>query len=153
MWLRQAANRAGLREASLVDAPVAAVDLLTNSGQPRARVGDYLLVVDLGAGCDATMLRRTPGGSETISALDDRDIGGGAVDDLLLTHLRVTRTALPSSLPSLSAETATESCAADDRAGLANVRAALQALSSTPARGSATERRARVTERAIVVYH
>ncbi len=68
----------------MVDAPVAAIELLTSSGQLRARVGDYLLVVDLGAGCEATMLRRTPAGSETISALDDPDTGGRTLDDLLL---------------------------------------------------------------------
>ncbi|MEV4539351.1 Hsp70 family protein [Asanoa sp. NPDC049518] len=131
-WLRQAANRAGLHEASLVDAPVAAAQVLTNSAQLQARVGDYVLVVDLGAGCEATMLRRTPAGFETISALDDAEAGGRTLDHLLLDHLDASRGALAATLNRASVPTAVPQVD-DDRVGLASVRAAVEALSSAPA--------------------
>ena len=129
-WLRQAANRAGLREASVVDAPVAAADLLTAAGQLPTRVGHYVLVVDLGAGCAATMLRRTPAGFETISAHDDPDTGGRTLEDRLLTQLLATQAALPGPPPAAAMASLTGGV---DRVALASVRAAVEALSSVPA--------------------
>ncbi|MEV4535208.1 hypothetical protein AB0J82_15390 [Asanoa sp. NPDC049518] len=131
-WLRQAANRAGPREASLVDAPVAAVELLVSAGQLQARVGDYLLVVDLGAGCDAAMLRRTPAGFETISALDDPDTGGRTLERLLLSHLHATQAATGLSTSAAPAPGPMTGHAITDTVALASVRTAMEARRRRP---------------------
>ncbi|WP_170216116.1 Hsp70 family protein [Asanoa ferruginea] len=135
-WMRQAAARAGLTQASLVDAPVVAAGHLISVGRLRALVGDYVLVVDLGAGCEATIVRRTPAGFEVLSTLDDPDAGGVAVDDLLVSRLAATQldvsalARVPDVESSLAPHVATVST---DAAALAGVRAAKEALSTVPA--------------------
>jgi len=130
-WLRQAAHRAGLTQASLVDAPVAAVEHVVAVGRLRALVGEFVLVVDVGAGCEATVLRRTPGGFETLSTLDDPSAGGLAIDELLLSHVAATQAALAGSAAPPAIEAAPAGVA--DAVVLAGVRAAKEALATTPA--------------------
>src|ERR687890_37207 len=64
-WLRQVAHAAGLGQPRLVDAPVAAATRLLASGV-QVPVGGFLLIGDLGAGCEATVLRRGPTGCEVL---------------------------------------------------------------------------------------
>ena len=85
-WLRQAARHAGLSEVTLVPAPVAVAQHLAASGVPFA-VGAYLAVCDLGGGVEASVLRRTPAGFELLSTLDDPEMGGARVDELLVAQL------------------------------------------------------------------
>ncbi|MFC0529012.1 Hsp70 family protein [Phytohabitans kaempferiae] len=85
-WLRQAARRAGLAEVSLVVAPVAVVEHLLAAGE-QFPVGAYLVVCDLGAGAEVTVLRRGPSGLEVLSTLEDPEAGGHRVDDLVVASL------------------------------------------------------------------
>ena len=85
-WLRQAAYRAGLGQPRLVEAPVAAADRLLSVGV-RVPVGAFLLVVDLGAGCEASVLRRGPAGFEVLSTLTDPQAGAWCVDERLTAAL------------------------------------------------------------------
>jgi hypothetical protein len=82
-WLRHAAFRAGLGQPRLVDAPVAAAERLLATGV-QVPVGSFLLLVDVGGGCEVTVLRRGPTGFEVLSTLTDRQAGGGRVDDALV---------------------------------------------------------------------
>ncbi|GIF47247.1 hypothetical protein DFJ67_7129 [Asanoa ferruginea] len=79
--MRQAAAWAGLMRAGLVDAPVVAAGHMITAGRLRALVGDYVLIVDLGAGCEATTPRGAVAWFEMLSTLDDPDAGGVVVDD------------------------------------------------------------------------
>lgn len=81
-WLRQAAHAAGLGQPSLVEAPVAAADQVVSSGV-QFPVGAFLLVCDVGGGCEVTVLRRGPTGFEVLSTLADPDAGGSHIDELL----------------------------------------------------------------------
>ncbi|WP_428962263.1 Hsp70 family protein [Micromonospora fluostatini] len=85
-WMRHAAHRAGLGQASLVEAPVAvAVHLLAAGTQ--LPVGAYLAVVDVGGGAEATVLRRGPAGFEVLATLADPAAGGDAIDHALAAAL------------------------------------------------------------------
>jgi len=85
-WLRQAAYRAGLGQPRLVEAPVAAADRLLAVGVP-VPVGALLLVCDLGAGCEATVLRRGPADFEVLSTMADPHAGGAQIDETLVATL------------------------------------------------------------------
>ncbi|MCA2216302.1 Hsp70 family protein [Jidongwangia harbinensis] len=85
-WLRQVALRAGLGQPRLVEAPVAAAQRWLAGGM-HLPVGALLLICDLGAGCEATVLRRGPAGFEVLSTLADPQAGTAAIDDHLLTTL------------------------------------------------------------------
>jgi hypothetical protein len=69
-----------------VEAPVAAAQRLLTVGV-SVPVGAVLLMCDLGAGFEATVLRRTPHGFDILSTLDDPEAGGARVDDLLTDTL------------------------------------------------------------------
>ena len=86
MWLRQVAHAAGLGQPRLVDAPVAAATRLLALGV-QVPVGGFLLICDLGAGCEATVLRRGPTGFEVLSTLADPHAGAAAIDDALIAAL------------------------------------------------------------------
>jgi molecular chaperone DnaK (HSP70) len=58
-WWRHAAAQAGLGQPQLVEAPVAAAQRLLTVGV-TVPVGAVLLMCDLGAGFEATVVRRTP---------------------------------------------------------------------------------------------
>ncbi len=80
-WLRHAAREAGLPLTRLIDAPVAAAAHLTTApGRP-------VLVIDLGGGCEATVLQPGPSGLEVLSTLADPDAGGDRIDADLTTGL------------------------------------------------------------------
>jgi hypothetical protein len=85
-WLRQSAYHAGLGQPRLVDAPVAAAQRLLAVGV-QVPVGAFLLICDLGAGCEATVLRRGPAGFEVLSTLADPDAGTAAIDRRLFATL------------------------------------------------------------------
>jgi molecular chaperone DnaK (HSP70) len=74
-WMRQAAYRAGLGQPVLVEAPVAVGEHLLASGVQLA-VGSFIVVCDVGAGFEASVLRRGPSGFEVLSTFDDLDAGG-----------------------------------------------------------------------------
>src|SRR4051794_35311481 len=69
-WWRRAAALAGLGRPQLVEAPVAAALRLLTVGV-AVPVGALLLMCDLGAGFEATVVRRTPHGFDILSTLDD----------------------------------------------------------------------------------
>lgn len=85
-WLRGAAAQAGIDQPDLVTGPVALAGLLPVLGVPVPDEA-VLLIMDLGSGCEATVLRRDSNGFDVLSALHDAQAGGDAVDDLLLTYL------------------------------------------------------------------
>ncbi|WP_435209089.1 Hsp70 family protein [Micromonospora sp. bgisy143] len=85
-WMRQAAHRAGLAQPRLVEAPVAVAEHLLATGLQLA-VGAFILVCDVGAGAEVTVLRRGPAGFEVLSTLADSAAGGAAVDRALTAAL------------------------------------------------------------------
>lgn len=85
-WMRQAAHRAGLPQPRLVEAPVAVAEHLVATGL-QCRVGSFIAVCDLGAGAEATVLRRGPAGFEVLATLADPAAGGTAIDQALAASL------------------------------------------------------------------
>ncbi|MEU5871981.1 Hsp70 family protein [Glycomyces sp. NPDC047369] len=86
--LEDAAARSGLGAIRMVPEPVAAATYYAEALKHRAAVGSSIVVYDLGAGTfDASVVRRTETGFETV-ALDGRgDLGGLDIDAALIEHL------------------------------------------------------------------
>ncbi|GAA2617384.1 hypothetical protein Adu01nite_47810 [Paractinoplanes durhamensis] len=119
-WLRHAARTAGLPVSRLIAAPIAALDRLDpDSGAKGLQAGPVMLVVDVGAGCETTLVQRGPAGGEVLATLADPDAGGDRLDAVLLETWTGT------SLDDLPADSRWPT--------LANVRAARLALSEQPA--------------------
>jgi hypothetical protein len=94
-WLRHAARKAGLTVSRLIEAPIAATSPPTTATTPTA--GDHtMLVIDLGSGCEATVLAQTPTGPDVLSTLTDPDAGGDHIDGTLTAILTGTA---PDDLP------------------------------------------------------
>ncbi|MEU5157493.1 Hsp70 family protein [Glycomyces sp. NPDC021274] len=89
--IEDAAARAGLGQVRLVPEPVAAATYYAEALKHRMAVGASIVVYDLGAGTfDASVVRRTEHGFETV-ALDGRnDLGGLDIDAALIEHLGTT---------------------------------------------------------------
>lgn len=89
--IEDAATRSGLGQVRLVPEPVAAATYYAEALEHRMAVGSSIVVYDLGAGTfDASVVRRTAQGFETV-ALDGRnDLGGLDIDAALIEHLGVT---------------------------------------------------------------
>lgn len=85
-WLRQAAHRAGLAQPRLVEAPVAVAEHLLATGV-QLPVGSFIVVCDVGAGAEVTVLRRGPAGFEVLATLADPAAGGTAIDDAIIMAL------------------------------------------------------------------
>ncbi|MBQ0977873.1 Hsp70 family protein [Micromonospora sp. M61] len=85
-WMRQVAHRAGLPQPRLVEAPVAVAEYLLTTGV-RVPVGAFLVVCDVGAGAEVTVLRRGPAGFEVLATLADAAAGGTAIDHALADAL------------------------------------------------------------------
>ncbi|WP_327025176.1 Hsp70 family protein [Micromonospora sp. NBC_01739] len=85
-WMRQVAHRAGMTQPRLVEAPVAVAEHLAATGV-RLPVGACLVVCDVGAGAEVTVLRRRPSGFEVLATLADPAAGGASVDSTLTTAL------------------------------------------------------------------
>ncbi|MEH1169661.1 Hsp70 family protein [Micromonospora sp. CPCC 205539] len=85
-WMRQAAHRAGLAQPRLVEAPVAVAEHLLATGV-QLPVGAFIVVCDVGAGAEVTVLRRGAAGFEVLATLADPAAGGTAVDLALTTAL------------------------------------------------------------------
>ncbi|MGC4750477.1 Hsp70 family protein [Micromonospora sp. DT201] len=85
-WMRRAAHRAGLAQPRLVEAPVAVAEHLLATGL-QLPVGAFIVVCDVGAGAEVTVLRRGPAGFEVLSTLADPAAGGTAVDLALTAAL------------------------------------------------------------------
>ncbi|MGC4856655.1 Hsp70 family protein [Micromonospora sp. DT4] len=85
-WMRQVAHRAGLPQPRLVEAPVAVGEYLLTVGV-RVSVGAFLVVCDVGAAAEVTVLRRGPAGFEVLATLADAAAGGAAVDHALADAL------------------------------------------------------------------
>ncbi|MDZ5493940.1 Hsp70 family protein [Micromonospora sp. GCM10011541] len=85
-WMRQVAHRAGLPQPRLVEAPVAVAEHLL-AGGARWPVGSFIVVSDVGAGAEVTVLRRGPAGFEVLATLADPAAGGTAIDHALAAAL------------------------------------------------------------------
>ncbi|MCI4066154.1 Hsp70 family protein [Micromonospora sp. R77] len=85
-WLRQVAHRAGLAQPQLVEAPVAVAGHLLATGV-QIPVGSFLVVCDVGAGAEVSVVRRGPGGFEVLATLADPAAGGAAIDDAVAATL------------------------------------------------------------------
>ncbi|MFI7523778.1 Hsp70 family protein [Micromonospora globbae] len=85
-WLRQVAHRAGLPQPRLVEAPVAVAGHLLATGV-QLPVGSFIVVCDVGAGAEVTVLRRGPSGFEVLATLADPAAGGTAIDEALAAIL------------------------------------------------------------------
>jgi hypothetical protein len=84
-WLRHAARTAGLAVTRLVEAPVAA---LARPGSGAAAVsGRPVLVLDVGAGCEVSVVQHGPAGPQVLSTLADPDAGGDRIDAALAEAL------------------------------------------------------------------
>ncbi|GAA2712951.1 hypothetical protein Apa02nite_091360 [Actinoplanes palleronii] len=116
-WLRRAAHQAGLGLPQLVEAPVAAAGQRLLDGA-QLQVGAFVLVCDVGATTEATVLRRGPRGFEVLSTLHAADAGGQAIDGLLAQAL-VAAVPVPDGTPSWPV--------------LASMRAGKEAVSVQPA--------------------
>ena len=115
-WLRHAARTAGLAVSRLVEAPVAAVSRLDTAATGKSLpAGSPVLVLDVGAGCEVTVVQQQADGWEVVSTLADPDAGGDGIDTALIRALTGT------SVEDLPAEQRWPM--------LANIRAARQALS------------------------
>ncbi|WJK33164.1 Hsp70 family protein [Solwaraspora sp. WMMA2065] len=86
LWMRQAAHRAGLGQPSLVEAPVAVAQRVV-SGGTQVPVGAFVVVCDVGAGAEVSVLRRGSAGFEVLATLADPDAGGDALDGGLVDAL------------------------------------------------------------------
>ncbi|MFI7543764.1 Hsp70 family protein [Actinoplanes sp. NPDC049599] len=91
-WMRHAARGAGLAVSRLVEAPVAAIARLDTRTAAAGLPGDGrpALVIDVGAGCEVTVVQRDPAGAEVVSTLADPDAGGDRLDAALVTTLTAT---------------------------------------------------------------
>ncbi|WP_146167662.1 Hsp70 family protein, partial [Micromonospora sp. MH33] len=85
-WMRHAAHRAGLAQPRLVEAPVAVAQHLVACGV-QLPVGSFVVVCDVGAGAEVSVLRRGPVGFEVLATLADPGAGGTAIDHALTTIL------------------------------------------------------------------
>ncbi|MFC0504980.1 Hsp70 family protein [Micromonospora costi] len=85
-WMRQVAHRAGLSQPRLVEAPVAVAQHLLAVGV-QLPVGSFIVVCDVGAGAEVTVLRRGPAGWEVLATLADPAAGGAAIDQALTGNL------------------------------------------------------------------
>lgn len=81
-WMRQVAHRVGLTQPRLVEAPVAVAEHLASTGV-RLPVGSFVVVCDVGAGVEVTVLRRTAASFEVLATLADPEAGGASVDSTL----------------------------------------------------------------------
>lgn len=81
-WMRHAAHRAGLPQPRLIEAPVAVAGHLLATGV-QLPVGSYVVVCDVGAGAEVSVLRRGPAGFEVLATLADASAGGTAIDETL----------------------------------------------------------------------
>ncbi|GAA3943177.1 Hsp70 family protein [Actinoplanes auranticolor] len=91
-WMRHAARGAGLAVSRLVEAPVAAIarlDTRTTAERLSPAEGPAL-VIDVGAGCEVTVVQRDPAGAEVVSTLADPDAGGDRLDAALVKTLTAT---------------------------------------------------------------
>ncbi|THV41860.1 Hsp70 family protein [Glycomyces buryatensis] len=86
-----ASDIAGLGQVRLVPEPVAAATYYAEILKHRMSIGSSIVVYDLGAGTfDASVVRRSPSGFDTV-ALDGRnDLGGLDIDAALINHLGET---------------------------------------------------------------
>ncbi|GAB3655330.1 Hsp70 family protein [Glycomyces tarimensis] len=89
--IENAAARSGLGRVRLVPEPVAAATYFAQTLNRHIAIGSSIVVYDLGAGTfDASVVRRTALGFETV-ALDGRnDLGGLDIDAAIVNHLAQT---------------------------------------------------------------
>ncbi|GIM87088.1 Hsp70 family protein [Salinispora arenicola] len=116
-WMRQVAHRAGLTQPRLVEAPVAVAEYLVATGV-RLPVGSSVVVCDVGAGAEVTVLRRAAASFEVLATLADPEAGGTSVDSMLAVALTNGRDTAGGGVPWVAAE---------------SVRVAKEALLSYPA--------------------
>lgn len=83
-WLRHACRDAGLPVSQLVEAPLAAADYLA---PPIDDAQQVLLMIDLGTGCEVSVVRHGRVGREVLSTLADQYAGGDQIDSALVEAL------------------------------------------------------------------
>ncbi|MFC5006599.1 Hsp70 family protein [Dactylosporangium cerinum] len=87
--LVQAATKAGLAVTGLVPEPVAAAAYFVSALRRTVAVGRSVVVYDLGAGTfDVSVVRRTEAGFAVVAAHGLTDVGGLALDALVVAHAR-----------------------------------------------------------------
>jgi hypothetical protein len=86
--LRRAARRAGYPDPRLVEAPIAILQRAHATGQLNVAEGSAVLVCDLGAGCEASVVTRTNHGWDTVATFADDDAAGDAIDRAFIAALR-----------------------------------------------------------------
>ncbi len=89
-WLRHVARAAGLHASRLVEVPVAAASRIAPPAGSSADTDRVLLVIDVGAGCEITVLRQSGQQVEILSTLDDAQAGGDRIEALLTVALTGT---------------------------------------------------------------
>ncbi|QSB06196.1 Hsp70 family protein [Natronoglycomyces albus] len=86
--LLEAARRAALPSARVVAEPVAAAAYYLHTLEHELPIGDAVAVFDAGAGTfDASVVRRSPNGFDTLALEGREDLGGLDLDEDLLDHL------------------------------------------------------------------
>jgi hypothetical protein len=88
-WLRHAARIAGLHATRLVEVAVAAVPAIAPAAA-ASEPDQVLLVIDVGAGCEATVVRQHGDQIEVLSTLHDPAAGGDTIDARLTEALTGT---------------------------------------------------------------
>src|SRR2546423_3390137 len=84
--LREAARRAGLGQPTLVNTAIAVTSRLIDDAALVVPVGSWVGVVDVGTGCEASGVRRTPDGLDVVAAIH-RNAGGRRLDPTLAAYL------------------------------------------------------------------
>ncbi|WP_328851280.1 Hsp70 family protein [Micromonospora globbae] len=85
-WMRQVAHRAGLPQPRLVEAPVAVAGHLLAT-DVQLPVGAFIVICDVGAGAEISVLRRGAAGFEVLATLADAAAGGTAIDEAVAATL------------------------------------------------------------------
>ncbi|MCY1141554.1 Hsp70 family protein [Actinoplanes sp. Pm04-4] len=91
-WLRHICHTAGLPVTHLVTTPVAVARAAVPAPQSPPTPGATALVIDVGSGCEATVVTYGLEGWEVLSTLTDPDAGGDRIDAALTTAVTKAQT-------------------------------------------------------------
>ncbi|MGK5680200.1 Hsp70 family protein [Actinoplanes sp. URMC 104] len=84
-WMRHACRSAGLPVTRMLDTPIAVAQAAMPAG--ASPLGTTALVIDMGSGCEVTVVAHGPAGWEVLSTLTDPDAGGNRIDAALTAAL------------------------------------------------------------------
>ncbi|MFC7527550.1 Hsp70 family protein [Actinoplanes sp. GCM10030250] len=89
-WFQHAARLGGLHVSQLMEVPVAAALRTAPAVAASEDAERLLLIIDIGAGCEVTVLRQSSQQTGVLSTLHDQAAGGDRIDALLTAALTGT---------------------------------------------------------------